>query len=385
MPSSGSRFAHALTPKQYSLLLTLILYTSGLTFLMHRSRQATTGDRLYSIPASIFLAELLKLIVSLLMAYSAIIKHPHSTKNRYNSVEDEEDALALDDQHQRNTNKTGEKRNQGSSLDDEDEDDRRSIRNPSLLAFHSLIDVVLAKDCWKLGVPAALYVAQSNLQLLSIGVVGPVVYQAVTQTKLLATTLLSRFLLARRYTRHQYISLCVLLLGVIMVSISKIKNNGKGQEEEQAAIMAKMLGVMGVLLACSLGSGGAVYMEKVLKSDKKTSLWIRNAQLSLFSLIPATISLIYDQMIRGSWSPLQSFTSWAWITVVMRSIGGFLIALILQQTDSILKGIGTSIAMVLSILIESITLDIPISINFALGSAIVVISSISYIKGGLPN
>ncbi|UZJ54572.1 hypothetical protein CBS101457_003892 [Exobasidium rhododendri] len=373
--TSGSRLASAMTPKQYLLLSTLVLYTSGLSFLMHRSRQATPGGGgLYSVPTSIFLAELLKLAVSLGMSYSAIYKSLPVIKNRYDVLEEgkmEENALK---RHESDENK-----GQSDSTTDDVDDyrSRRSSRSVSLLALHSLWEEVLTKDCWKLGVPAALYVAQNNLQMASISAVSAVTYQAVTQSKLLATALLSTYLLSKRYTRQQWTSIFILLVGVVMVSVSKIKSKGAATGQDQEAFMiAKLFGVMGVFAACTLGSGAAVYMEKVLKMDKRTSLWIRNAQLSLFSLIPATFAMLYEG------AGLKNFTSWAWITVVMRSLGGFLIALILQQTDSILKGIATSVAMVLSILIESIALGVPISVGFAFGAALVVFGSVTYVRLG---
>ena len=178
-------------------------------------------------------------------------------------------------------------------------------------------------------------------------------------------------------------SIFVLLIGVIIVSVSKIKEGSAKSLNADAVIAAKLFGVFAVLAACTLGSGAAVYMEKVLKSDVKTSLWVRNAQLSLFSLIPAGIAVLYEAYNQGAWHPLQWFGTWAWLTVVARSIGGFLIALILKQCDALVKGIATSIAMVLSIFIESIVYKVPVSSTFAFGALLVIASSCVYVRYGV--
>jgi UDP-galactose transporter len=400
----GARLAppSKITPKQYSYLAMLVIYTSGMTFLMKKSRAANpllANRGLYSIPTSILMAELLKFVVSLAVEYH----NRQKSSSQYKAVGEQPDAeleAGLSSERDEHVS-AGDKSNNEEAIPAENERRKRSSSSISSLAsfispstdtskleedLHSLYKDVLAPDCWKLGVPAALYVAQNLLQMVAITTVSPVTYQAVTQCKLLATTLLSVWLLSRLYSYEQWTSIFVLLIGVIVVSVSKIKESSSASSSQRAAdaiVAAKMFGVFAVLAACTLGSGAAVYMEKVLKSDVKTSLWIRNAQLSLFSLIPAATAVLYEAYNQGAWHPFQWFGAWAWSTVIARSIGGFLVALILKHTDALLKGIATSIAMVLSIFVESVLYDVPISATFAFGALLVVASSCVYVRSGL--
>jgi len=50
--------------------------------------------------------------------------------------------------------------------------------------------------------------------------------------------------------------------------------------------MNSTLGLIAVFAACLLSGLAGVYFEKVLKTSNAT-LWIRNVQLSFFSLFPA--------------------------------------------------------------------------------------------------
>jgi UDP-galactose transporter len=61
-----------------------------------------------------------------------------------------------------------------------------------------------------------------------------------------------------------------------------ITHQNPGVEDE----MNRSLGLMAVFLACVLSGLAGVYFEKVLKGSN-TTLWIRNVQLSFFSLFPA--------------------------------------------------------------------------------------------------
>lgn len=402
MTTLGARLAPPkMTPRQYGYLSLLVFYTSSMTFLMHKSRIAypvLPNRGLYSIPVSIFLAELLKLAASLAVEH---YNRQHSTQYRViDEQSDTEMEGGIKDQESVTSSAAQEKAHmRGKSLDVAGSSSNNSSSSSvvdtttplppssstanSQDAPRSLVNDVLAPDCWKLSVPAALYVAQNLLQMVAISSVSAVTYQAVTQCKLLATTLLSVWLLSRLYSYQQWCSIFILLIGVIIVSVSKIKEGSAKSRNADAVVAAKLFGVIAVLAACTLGSGAAVYMEKVLKSDVKTSLWIRNAQLSLFSLIPAGMAVLYEAYKQGAWHPLQWFGTWAWLTVVARSIGGFLIALILKQCDALVKGIATSIAMVLSIFIESLLYDVPVSSTFAFGALLVVASSCVYVRYGV--
>ena len=50
--------------------------------------------------------------------------------------------------------------------------------------------------------------------------------------------------------------------------------------------MNRTLGLIAVVLACMISGLAGVYFEKVLKGSNAT-LWVRNVQLSFFSLFPA--------------------------------------------------------------------------------------------------
>ena len=50
--------------------------------------------------------------------------------------------------------------------------------------------------------------------------------------------------------------------------------------------MNRTLGLIAVFAACMISGLAGVYFEKVLKTSSAT-LWVRNVQLSFFSLFPA--------------------------------------------------------------------------------------------------
>ena len=101
----------------------------------------------------------------------------------------------------------------------------------------------------------------------------------------------------------------------------------------------------------SICSGFAsVYLEKILKGDK-TSIWVRNVQLCLFS-IPLQLLAVYQR----DWEKVQTlgwmhgFCPSTWAVVTMFAVGGLLVAVVIRFADNNLKNLAMALAIILSCL-----------------------------------
>ena len=361
---------------------------------MHASRRDKRAA--YLVSTSVFLAESIKFAISIGMECKRVIG-----VHQYIQIPDSD---------------SSEKGLMSPTLEEKLEQENCSKHS----TLRTVCKLVFSNDCWKLGIPALLYVIQNMLQLFAISNVSPATYQALTQVKILAASLLSVWLLKRRYTLKQWSSVCVLCIGVAILSTSKVNEkkqtgldiasvvkNGAVITQDNTLQMviensAKLVGVLSVLLACSFGSGGAVVMEMVIK-DNRASIWVRNAQLATFSIVASGCAIQYDAYKQGTFDPLQHFGLAAWATVAARSLGGFLIAYVLQQCDAVLKGewlfilcphshckthpsvllplgIATSLAMIMSLIIETYVLGHDTSLESIFGASLVVLSSFTYVR-----
>lgn len=314
-----------LSPLQYFYLSSLTAYTCGLSFLMHTSRKGNDG--LYFVSTSVFMGEAMKLIICLFLERQSI------------------DTRANDDG-------TGSEVNLLSDISSDNGDEEKQSNVFQHGPWQLVRNRVFSSDCWKLATPAVLYVCQNILQLYALTAITPGIYQAITQMKIVAASILSVLLLKRSYTRQQWISIVTLTIGVIVLSttLKAPAQSSSVSSSESAEIAtttkvqdlvndgAAIIGMVAVLMACSLGSAGAVVMEMVIK-DAKASVWVRNVQLAMFSLIPAGAAMAHECYKSKTSNPLLHFGFWAWCTVVARSLGGILISLVLKHCDTILKGL----------------------------------------------
>ena len=211
--------------------------------------------------------------------------------------------------------------------------------------------VLLDRDIWqrkadtlKVSVPALCYTLQNNLQFVAASHLGAELLQLLYQTKTLATAIFGVIILAKTLRCNQWCALSVLVVGVVLAQSS---------QSQGGAALTKGNGAVGVMaaLGVSVCSGFAsVYLEKILKGDK-TSIWVRNVQLCLFS-IPLQLLAVYQR----DWEKVQTlgwmhgFCPSTWAVVTMFAVGGLLVAVVIRFADNNLKNLAMALAIILSCL-----------------------------------
>ena len=116
-----------------------------------------------------------------------------------------------------------------------------------------------------------------------------------------------------------------------------------------------------------------VYFEKVLKSTS-LSVWERNVQLAGYSLciyLPMAVWSHGAHVLHG-WSPLT------WAVAFLGALGGVLIGLVIQYTDSIAKNLALSAAIVLTALLDFFCFNGPMTLPIIASAGIVIISILNY-------
>jgi drug/metabolite transporter (DMT)-like permease len=274
-----------------------------------------------------------------------------------------------------------------------------------LVAFGNAI---VAGDSWKMAVPASLYTLANSLQYVAISNLDAATFHVVYQFKIIVTALFSVLMLRKTLTPRQWLALLLLMIGVALVSMphqqqASLANSHhtriylprsanpilqhlglaqsvphmrkrsatyEGIEEDEMLLntpgMDASVGLLSVLAVCLLSGWSGVYFERVIKdSTHATSLWIRNVQLSLYSLFPAFfIGIIFldgEHVAKNGF-----FAGYNWIVVFsigIQSVGGIVAAFCIYYADNISKNFAISISMILSGLASMLFFDFHASSN----------------------
>ncbi|EDR03208.1 uncharacterized protein LACBIDRAFT_152799, partial [Laccaria bicolor S238N-H82] len=318
-------------PLKYVSLVTLAVQNAALSIVMHYSRVSTTPALAYSPASAVLLNELLKGSISFIIA----------------------------------------------------------LTRAPIFSDHHIIYLwtVFSPDCWKLSIPAILYVVQNSLQFVAISNLPVASFQVTYQMKILTTAAFSVALLRRKLSTTKWLSLFFLAIGVGIVQIQTSsshvpKPTAVGSAHEyHVHVMSPLKGFGAVTAACFTSGLAGVYFEMVLKGSK-ADLWVRNVQLSLFSLLPAFLPILYTPVppnSRGFFMDLfRNFGGWAWATVAVQVFGGLVTAVVIKYSDNILKGFATSLSIVLSFLASVALFDFHITPSFIIGASTVLGSTWMY-------
>lgn len=208
---------------------------------------------------------------------------------------------------------------------------------------------VFKLDSWKLAIPAALYTFQNTLQYVAVSNLDAATFQVTYQLKIITTALFSVTILHRQLAIHQWISLFLLTAGIAIVQIPTNDSPKHDEPEVGEPQMDKALGLIAVTIACTISGLAGVYFEKVLKGSS-TTLWVRNIQLSFYSLFPA---FFLGVVLKDSQQILErgffhGYNVIVWTAIGFQAAGGIVVALCVNYADNIAKNFATSISILLS-------------------------------------
>lgn len=194
-------------------------------------------------------------------------------------------------------------------------------------------------------IPSGLYTIQNNLLYVALSNLDAATYQVTYQLKILTTALFSVLLLRKHLSCIQWISLVILAVGVSLVQ--PINNSSLTVVTDTQNYI---LGVTCLIISALTSGFAGVYFEKLLKGAK-SSIWIRNIQLSTFSLIFCFIGIWYNEGdIVAKKGFFMGYNFWVWLTIIIQAIGGLIVAVVVKYADNILKGFATSISIIFSCL-----------------------------------
>lgn len=357
---------------KYLSLVALTLQNSLLTILLHYSRTAS-DNKVYSAPVAVLLSEILKSIISFSIALFNSTRsslQPRLPGSPHHPADPAvyHDRLKSETYHHSyrplpSTHSTPQ------------------LASIIITQIKLNLSAIFSRDCWKLSIPAILYVIQNNLQFIAASHLDVATFSVTYQLKILTTALCSVIILKRRLSATKWTSLFFLAIGVALVQLQNVSSSTTQTSPESSnpeqPTANRTLGFMAVFLACFTSGLAGVYFELVLKSSTKVDLWIRNVQLSLFSLLPA----LFTALAASSSSPEPMFAHfgfWAWATILTQVFGGLVTALVIKFADNILKGFATSLSIILSTVAGVFLFDAALPFGSALGASVVLMSTYCY-------
>jgi UDP-sugar transporter A1/2/3 len=180
----------------------------------------------------------------------------------------------------------------------------------------------------------------------------------------------------RKFSRTKWLSLVLLTIGVAVVQTSG-ETSAKAEPDSD---QNRALGIIAILFAACTSGFSGVYFEKILKGSV-TSLWIRNIQMGLPSMIISFMTVfIHDGGIVAEKGFFVGYSPMVWSVVLVQAVGGLIVAVVVKYADNVLKTFASSFGIVISCIVSAIFFDFHPNFGFLCGSALVVSSTVLYSK-----
>jgi solute carrier family 35 (UDP-sugar transporter), member A1/2/3 len=257
--------------------------------------------------------------------------------------------------------------------------------------FQKLIS--LTSSSWKMGLLAGIYLIMNLFSFISLQYIGAGEFTVCAQLKILTTAGFSVLILGTSLSETKWRALALLVIGCILVAIpglttsssSHFTSSSPSTNQQLFLSSAFFLGYGAVIAEVILSGFASIYFEKIIKSTTEiVSIWERNFQLSLYSIVIYSVMIWYDQLSSSGVNVTQPiFSNWSFLALVVSilgSLGGLLVAASLKYADSILKTLATAGAIIVTTFLGHLLLNGPFSHEVIIGSLVTVIAILNYTK-----
>ncbi|XP_032788212.1 UDP-N-acetylglucosamine transporter isoform X2 [Daphnia magna] len=243
-----------------------------------------------------------------------------------------------------------------------------SIRKTVQLLYNEIVCRPL--DTIPLALPSLLYVVQDNLIIYSLSCLDAATYQVTYQARILTTALFARGLLKQELPVKKWLSLFLLMLGVILTQLNFNEESGDFSFRSQREGSVYVFGLIAISCATLTSGFAGVYNEKLIKNGKQSSLLIRSLQLSV---------LVKDGGTVTKQGYFHGYSPFVWLIATMQASGGIIVAGTIKYADNILKTFATSNSIVLSCILSYIILDdFNLTPTFIVGTLFILLATFLY-------
>mmetsp|Transcript_456 Transcript_456/g.494 ORF Transcript_456/g.494 Transcript_456/m.494 type:complete len:335 (+) Transcript_456:466-1470(+) len=245
--------------------------------------------------------------------------------------------------------------------------------------------VWVCRNSFVMFVPAFIYFIMNLLSFVALQRVTGTMFTVVGQLKIVSTGVFGVLILGRHYTPRKWRAMVLVGIGAALVSNIDRKDmhrlTGDAEDaDENEGFTSMLIGLGAVLLEVTLSGFASVYFERVLKSKQENlSVWDRNIQLAMYSLLLYTPLAVYRA---PGGHVFIHWTNTALVISMLGAAGGLLVSLAVKYSDSVMKSLSVSAAIILCASFEYLFMDAPLSVVNAMGAVCVILAIFNYLDEG---
>ena len=252
------------------------------------------------------------------------------------------------------------------------------LKNKTAETWDSLRRNFCSRSGLELSIPSACFALQNILYFTALRHLDAATYTVLSQSKTAFTALFFVTILGRSLSKMQLFAILSLMIGMGLVQVC-----GSGCVSfETVGTSAMAIGSFAVLLSSITSAFANIVFEKIAKTESG-SLYAKQLQLGFWTSCFTVFEVLRRNGRAGlRWNFLTgSWTLGVWGIVLLKSLGGLLVAGSITFADNIVKTFSTALAIILTVLATRNSAT-PRGMPFVAGSSLVLLSIFLYALGG---
>ena len=221
-------------------------------------------------------------------------------------------------------------------------------------------------------VPSILYGASNTLLYYGMSYINPALFHVFGNIRILTAGLLYRFIMQRKQTELQWLSLILLTIGATLAS---------PEVNSSETVPSDMLGLVLIVMMCICSTSSSIYIELNYKKTQELSIFYQNLVLYTYGVLVNGIYLVltYDKA-DYEYGFFAGFDIYVVQVLVSQSAMGVSLSFIFKFLDNIVYVISLTVAMLATTIISVLYFDFNCTFEFICALVLVMISIYLYYR-----
>ncbi|EYU32212.1 hypothetical protein ABFS82_02G171700 [Erythranthe guttata] len=223
-------------------------------------------------------------------------------------------------------------------------------------------------------IPSIIYLVHNNVQFATLTYVDTSTYQIMGNLKIVTTGILFRLFLKRKLSNLQWMAIILLAIGT---TTSQVKGCGEASCDSlfSSPIQGYMLGVLSACLSALAGVYTEFLMKKNNDSLYWQNIQLYTFG-AIFNMAKLVVDDFRTGFENGPWWQrlLNGYTITTWMVVLNLGSTGLLVSWLMKYADNIVKVYSTSMAMLLTMVISVFLFNFKPTVQLFLGIFVCMMS-----------
>ena len=240
------------------------------------------------------------------------------------------------------------------------------------------------KNSLYFAIPGLLYFVNNNLAVQIQSYMDSSSYQVLSNFKIFTTAIIYYLIMKRKLSRLKCFSLILLFSAGILYVCGNYKEadgNVSNKDRFEDEIYITELGILLMLVYCSISGLAGVYTEFILKANIADSIFIQNIYLYIYGCVFNAVGCFIETKLDNRHTEmgfLKGFNFYTWIIVISQVYNGLAMSVLMKYSNNISKLFVISSSLVVTTILSVMIFSLKLNVFFYILFFVIILAFYLY-------